>query len=134
MASRWNNDENHEQSLGYKGYQWESEYTEEELAEIPSDSQDRNTEHVRSKDLSWCTCSFCTAMHQLRESMCCQEFEHYMVEYLTDPVSCITCHQDFALICLNPLVLETAYITFLCYKRRSGRAPDVLSPKLVLLS
>ena len=87
MASRWNNDENHEQSLGYKGYQWESEYTEEELAEIPSDSQDRNTEHVRSKDLSWCTCSFCTAMHQLRESMCCQEFEHYMVEYLTDPVS-----------------------------------------------
>ena len=85
-------DENHGQSLGYKGYQWEPDYTEEELAEIPSDSQDRNTEHARSTDLSWCTCSFCTPM----------------------PVSCIKCHQDFALICLNPLVLETAYVTFLC--------------------
>ena len=53
MASGWNDDENHGQSLGYKGYQWEPEYAEEEFAELPSDSQDRNTEY-RNQCLCFC--------------------------------------------------------------------------------
>ena len=128
MASNENGDGNNGQ-LGYKGYQWEPEYTEEELAEIHSGSLDRNSVHARSTDLSWCTCNLCTPMRQLQESTCCQEFEHYTADYLTDTISCITLHEDFALICLNPLVLETAYVTFLRYKRQSGRAPDVLSSR-----
>ena len=30
-------------------------------------------------------------------------------------------------VCLNPVVLETSYISFLRYKHHRGRAPDVLT-------
>ena len=48
-------------------------------------------------------------MPSRRESICCQEFEHYMAEYLSQPATCITRHQDFELVCLNSPVLETAF-------------------------
>ena len=100
-------DEN--ESLGYAGYLWEPEYSEEELFERLSDTEDGcDIGHARSADLTWCTCSFCASMPSLKESTCCQEFEHYAAEYLSDTTACITCHEDFALICLNQLVLETA--------------------------
>ena len=70
-------DEN--ESLGYAGYMWEPEYSEEELFERLSDTDDGgDIGHARSADLTWCTCSFCASMPSLKESTCCQEFEHLL--------------------------------------------------------
>ena len=63
-----------------------------------------------------------------RESICCQEFGHYMAEYLSQSVACISRHQDFELVCLNSAVLETAYVEYLRFKHQHGRAPDFLFP------
>ena len=47
-------DEN--ESLGYAGYMWEPEYSEEELFERLSDTDDcGDIGHARSADLTWCT-------------------------------------------------------------------------------
>ena len=57
-------DEN--ESLGYAGYMWEPEYSEEELFERLSDTDDGgDIGHARSADLTWCTCSFCASMPSL---------------------------------------------------------------------
>ena len=54
-------DEN--ESLGYAGYMWEPQYSEEELFERLSDTEDGgDIGHARSADLTWCTCSFCASM------------------------------------------------------------------------
>ena len=69
-------DEN--ESIGYAGYMWEPEFSEEELFERLSDTDEGgDIGHARSADLTWCTCSFCASMPSLKESTCCQEFEHY---------------------------------------------------------
>ena len=53
-------------SLGYAGYMWEPEYSEEELFERLSDTEDGgDIGHARSADLTWCTCSFA---HQCQAS------------------------------------------------------------------
>ena len=50
-------DEN--ESLGYAGYMWEPEYSEEELFERLSDTDDGgDIGHARSADLTWCTTYF----------------------------------------------------------------------------
>ena len=50
-------DEN--ESLGYAGYMWEPEYSEEELFERLSDTDDGgDIGHARSADPTWCTCNF----------------------------------------------------------------------------
>ena len=57
-------DEN--ESLGYAGYMWEPEYSEEELFERLSDTDDcGDIGHARSADLTWCTCSFCASMDRV---------------------------------------------------------------------
>ena len=63
--------------MGYNGYEWEPEYTEEVLGEISSDLRTEILSMLEVQTLhdAQCTCSFCTPMRQLRESMCCQEFE-----------------------------------------------------------
>ena len=54
-------DEN--ESLGYAGYMWEPEYSEEELFERLSDTDDGGDiliGHARSADLTWAHFIFCT--------------------------------------------------------------------------
>ena len=51
------------ESLGYAGYMWEPEYSEGELFERFSDTDDcGDIGHARSAHLTWCTCSFCASM------------------------------------------------------------------------
>ena len=33
-----------------------------------------------------------------KEGICCQEFEHYMAEYLSQSATCISRNQDFELV------------------------------------
>ena len=106
-------DEN--ESLGYAGYIWEPEYSEEKLFERLSDTDDGgDIGHARSADLTWCTCSFCASMLSLKESTCCQEFEHYATENLSDTTACITCHEDFALIFHILYILRDCIHVTLC--------------------
>ena len=56
------------------------EYTEQEQFERLSDPEDGDLGDAWSADLSWCTCSLCALMPRLKESTCCQEFEHYSQE------------------------------------------------------
>ena len=58
-------DEN--ESLGYAGYMWEPDYSKEELFERLSDTDDGgDLGHARSADLTWCTCSFCASMTNIK--------------------------------------------------------------------
>ena len=68
MSSDEIEEENSEQ-LGLRGYQWEPEYTEEELVGRHSNPDDNNVGHSRSASLALCKCTFCTSMPTLCESM-----------------------------------------------------------------
>ena len=115
-------DEN--ESLGYAGYMWEPEYSEEELFEILSDTEDGgDIGHARSADLTWCTCSFCASMPSLKESTCCHEFEYYATEYLSDTTACITCHEDFAFSLLMTNI-KTVWSQIRCHKCRAWSYPN----------
>ena len=109
MSSNENSDS--ESSMGEfsaQWYQYGPEFTEEELASIVNQPKNAMTKLERSFDLTWRNCGECMIMLSRRESICCQEFEHYMAEYLSQSASCISRHQDFELVCLNSAVLETA--------------------------
>ena len=50
---------------------WEPEYSEEELFERLSDTEDGgDIGHARSADLTWCTCSFCASMDRFFFALC----------------------------------------------------------------
>ena len=129
MSSNENRDS--ESSMGEfsaQGYQYEPEFIEEELESIVNQPQNAMTELERIFDFTWLNCRECMIMPSRRESICCQEFEHYMAEYLSQSATCITRHQDFELVCLNSAVPEKAYVGFLRFKHQCGRTPDFLFP------
>ena len=92
---------------------YEPDFTEEKMESIVNQPQNAMTELKRK---NWCNCGECIIMLLRRESICCQEFEHYMAEYLSQSVTRISRHQDFELVCLNSAVLETAYVGYLRFK------------------
>ena len=79
----------------WERYQYEPEFTEEELGSLVNQPQNAMTELEKSFDLTWCNCGVCMIMLSRKESICCQEFEHFMAEYLSQSATCISCHQDF---------------------------------------
>lgn len=112
------------------GYQYEPEFTEEELAATSvSNHNIESDEDTTNIDDNFCTCENCIPLQKRRESLCCRDFQHYNEHYITEVNSCITLHSDFDIICLNKTVLETAYVIFMRYKKMKGRAPDLLTPR-----
>ena len=67
----------------------------------------------------------CISLHLPSECLCCHEFS--LFDGQLEPSDCITDNTNFRTACLNPVVLETSYISFLRYKRHRGRAPDMLT-------
>ena len=113
---------------GEFGYQLEPEYTEEELRQMEeaASAQRREIENnPRQNDTNWCSCSKYISLPLLSECLCCHEFS--LFDGQLEPSDCITDNTNFRTVCLNPVVLETSYISFLRYKRHRGRAPDVLT-------
>ncbi|XP_062609448.1 P2X purinoceptor 7-like [Saccostrea cucullata] len=113
-----------------KGYQYEPEFNEEELLAASAESSDDlgvNEINERGDNTNWCTCGHCDILPSQRECVCCKEFEHYAENYISSLCPCISQHSDFDMVCLNRVVLETAYVAFLRYKRKSGQAPQVLT-------
>ena len=111
-----------------KGYQYEPEYNEDELS-TSNENTAHSDENDRKHDKNWCSCEHCEILSSRRECTCCREFEHYAENYLSPACPCITEHCDFDMVCLNTIVLETAYVAFMRYKRQGGWAPQVLTNK-----
>ena len=63
-----------------------------------------------------CLCGKCQPMASAEESMCCREVDAFwaLVESLTPrpDISCLTLHPGFEASCLNPFVLQIAYMSF----------------------
>ncbi|XP_063447171.1 uncharacterized protein LOC134726687 [Mytilus trossulus] len=113
---------------GQFGYILEPEYTEEELQQIEAEETSRQQDIInnpRKFDTNWCSCKNCIVMPLPAECFCCHEFT--LLEENMNLGECVTENTDFRIVCLNPVVLETSYISFLRYKRHRGRAPDVLT-------
>ena len=60
-------------SFGLIGYNFEPEYSAEELEEIESIATGRNGENTVEDD--FCTCLNCAIMSSTRENVCCRESE-----------------------------------------------------------
>ena len=113
---------------GIEGYQLEPEYTEAELQQIEDVANARRQEikqNPRKNNTNWCLCTNCVSLPLPSECLCCHEFS--LFEGNLESGACITDNADFRLICLNRVVLQTSYVSFLRYKRYRGRAPDELT-------
>ena len=116
--------------FGLKPYNFEPEYTEEELAELATASDENSGNNDSSQQTCRCThCRFQTAIVE-EETTCCVDND-LTVSNLED-YCCITDHPSFHTIVLNRTVLEVAYIQSLAYKRSHVTAPSVLSNRYVL--
>ena len=60
----------------------------------------------RLGNLDWCACSLCDSMPTARECLCCQEMDE--LGWIQGELPCITQHEEFSAVCLNPGVLRTA--------------------------
>ena len=97
----------------------EPEYTREELLELgeisdedESDDSDADSsllDNSRLENLHWCSCGNCDVMETLMECRCCKESRDLLGEKL-DLNSCITENSHFKDVCLQPHVLEAAYM------------------------
>ncbi|XP_071123417.1 uncharacterized protein [Mytilus edulis] len=113
---------------GQFGYALEPEYTEEELHKMEAAESSRNQDilsNPRQFNTDWCSCTKCIVMPLMTECLCCHEFT--LFDGNIELGECISDNIFFRTVCLNPVVLETSYISFLRYKRHRGRAPDVLT-------
>jgi hypothetical protein len=111
------------------GYQFEPEFTEEEIVCQNDASSPAADFNERGISLDWCVCENCTILPTFKECLCCHEFEHYMSDYISVDTKCISLHPDFDTVCLSPVILETAYIIYLRHKSQRGRAPEHLNNK-----
>lgn len=114
-----------------EGYQFEPEFTEEEIEAQNDAPPPAVNVNERGASLNWCTCENCTILPTFKECLCCYEFEHYVADYINEHIKCISHHPDFDTVCLSPVILETAYIIYLRYtgKSQRGRAPEHLNNK-----
>ena len=118
-----------ETEQGLMAYQYEPEYTEQELTEMEVSNVSRQREieeNPRQYNTDWCSCSNCTSKPLPSECFCCHEFD--LLEVVMDVGECVI---EFQTVCLNPVVLSTSYVSFLRYKRHRGRAPDTLTNRCI---
>ena len=98
----------------------EPEYSQVELEELQklhecelygNSSSDEELNSSRLENLHWCKCSCCVIYntYKLVECKCCREFSTLLNDNLND-IKCITMNNEFEILCLNRIVLETASI------------------------
>jgi hypothetical protein len=94
-------------------YQLEPEYTEEELRQMEEAASAQRGEienNPRQNDTNWCSCSKCISLPLPSECLCCHAFSFF--DGQLESSDCITDNTNFRTVCLNPVVLETSYISF----------------------
>ena len=110
-------------------YQIEPEFTEEEIESQNLASSPVVSVNERGMSLDWCTCENCRILVTFNECLCSDEFDYYVTDYINSHTKCISLHSYFETVCLNPVINDTAYITYIRYKSQRGKAPDHLNNK-----
>ena len=95
----------------------EPEYTLEEvnnklfIDESDESSSDNEVDSSRLENLHWCSCESCVIFQEMRpvECKCCREYESLLSDKLTG-IKCVASNEEFKILCLNKVVLETACI------------------------
>ena len=108
--------------LGLVAYNFEPEYTSEELLSLSSEGDLTVEESEPVED--WCTCDNCAEMANADENICCKTSD--LTVGSLDSYDCITDHRNFDEIVLNPIILAVAFIQIMAFKGQTGRAPDHL--------
>ena len=97
-------------------YSLEPEYEEGEKSssDLSSDENSGGSDEEvfgRLLSLEWCKCSNCdtTTLSHPRKCLCCREVAQAsaLADFNSEPISCITQHDDFRAVCLNTAVLKT---------------------------
>ena len=126
-STSYNSDGEYEE--GSSGYTCEPEYTKEELEKlgiktfesdddiVSSDDSTDDLDSSRLENLHWCTCGHCRIMPSLVESKCCRECANLLEDKL-DNVKCVCEHEELETLCLNKIVLNTAFIQYRRYKNK----------------
>ena len=105
------------ESTEIKPYQFEpstvANYSDEESDSGESDTDVREqasfTERLGRMD--WCSCANCIPMPRGIECQCCREMDSIQERLMErEEISCITSHDQFAVVCLNKDVLYTALV------------------------
>ena len=105
------------ESAEVKPYQFEptavASYSDDESDSDESDTDIREqasfTERLRSMD--WCSCAKYISMPRGIECQCCREMESVEERLMEqENTECITCHDQFPIVCLNKDVLYTALV------------------------
>ena len=78
----------------------------------------------RLENLHWCSCTHCCVMPSLRECKCCRECSNLLEEKL-DSINCISEHEEFVQLCLNKIVLNTAFIQYRRTKKNYKRVKSM---------
>ena len=105
------------ESADIQPYQFEptavASYSDDESDSDESDTEIREqasfTECLGSMD--WCSCAKCVSMPRGVECQCCREMESVQERLMEqENTQCITCHDQFPIVCLNKDVLYTALV------------------------
>ena len=100
-------------------YSFEPEYGSDEASSTSSDEDDgqddSDEERIgRLHGLEWCICENCDTgtLNRPRECLCCREVSEVsaLADFISQPISCITHHNDFAAVCLMRAVLKTTLV------------------------
>lgn len=109
--------------LGLVPYNFEPEYSEEELRDRAGDGEEE-IEHYEDQE---CRCGRCQFQIVIvpEEKNCCTD-NNLCIPNLAD-CTCITEHPSFNVIVLNRAVLEVAFVQILAYKGNQCVAPAILT-------
>ena len=121
---------NNQGQMGLIAYNFEPTLSEEEISE-------RNRQELANEAAAplpveeWCQCGKCQQM-PIDECVCCRDSD-LVLPNLEDH-ECITNHESFSNLILNPEVLSLAYIQMMMFKGQHGRAPDELTNRFKCVS
>ncbi|KAG0444970.1 hypothetical protein HPB47_008543 [Ixodes persulcatus] len=87
--------------------------SEDEPAAMSEDEDGAFDETGRIGNTDWCQCGCCAQMPTADECVCCRE---YPAAASRQP-GCLTSNPDFETVCLNPGVLEVAYLMMRHYRQ-----------------
>ena len=74
----------------------------------------KSSRHKRILLVFRCSCGHCSAVATTRECVCCKELVKVVdnINEVDSTMECITEHPEFAALCLNVCVLQTAYFQY----------------------
>ena len=130
---------------GPKAYNFEPEFTEEELRERmevkatrDSDTDSDDEDGVlpalaraqpvddRMTHNNWCSCGNCQPIDSYVQCRCCREIKNCERYTTRDTVPCITLHEDFSRVCLVRAVLRTLLIARFDNRGHRRNLPQIL--------